>query len=88
MTTDLHKVVGVIDVSSMSLDDLRPEDLGLTDFGTGQNVDQAGCVGESSKQVDTSCVRADVDQLVNELQGELQRYQQRAAMSIRRTHPR
>jgi hypothetical protein len=88
MTTDLHKVVGVIDVSSMSLDDLRPEDLGLTDCGTGKNVDQSDCVGESSKQVATCRVRADVDQLVHELQGALQRYQQRAARSIRRTHPR
>jgi hypothetical protein len=88
MTTTLHKVVGLIDVSSMSLEDLRPEDLGLMEIGPGWQVEQADGGGASSEQVAACRVGADIAQLANELQGELVRYERKAAMSMRRRHPR
>lgn len=88
MATSLHQVVGVIDVSSMSLDDLRPEDLGFHFPHPSMMAEVVTEKAAGDQPSGSSQVAAETDRLASELQRELRRYERRTAFSLRRTRPR
>lgn len=88
MTASLHQVVGVIDVSSLSLDDLRPEDLGFHFDNSNMMADVALETAAVDQSFGSSHIAAETDLLAAELQRELFQYECQAASALRRTRPR